>query len=324
MSVWEAILLGIVQGLTEFLPVSSSGHDVLAARVLGHDLPGLQKQAWVVLVHFASALAIASFFIVELVRGRRRAGAHAAADASVSQVGLAAAGASGGRLERRGGSAEEAATGPGAGLRLGLPEIVRWGWFLGAATVPAGLAYLIFRDFFDEVAYRHVEMVAGVLLVNALLLFVVDRLEPDGNELIHRIAPLSSVGLMVLLIGVAQSFALLPGISRSGSTIAVALLVGLRREEAVRFSFALGLVAILLATAKTLLEGKGLSDLVDVLGLQALSAGFLASLLASVGALWLLVGMVRRMRLRWFALYCLMVSLATFAWAAGGARPLLG
>ena len=295
MTTWEAIALGIVQGLTEFLPVSSSGHEVLAARLLGLDLPGAQKQAWVILVHVASAAAIAGFFAWEWWRHSWR---EVAAEGAAPHEG-----------------SDAQAT---AGASMGWIGWFRWAFYLGLGTVPAGLAYLAFQSFFDDVAFRHIELVGLALLANASLLLFVDRLKPNGQLRVGLTPFRSRHGMQILLIGVAQAFALLPGISRSGSTICAALLVGVERSEAVRFSFALGFVAILAATGKLVLEGAGVAELHRVLGLDVLIAGFLASLLTSIASLWLLLALVRRIRLVGFAVYCAAVGTATLVVAALG------
>ena len=278
MQVLEALLLGGLQGLTEFLPVSSSGHDVLARKLLGVEL-GDQAVAWEVLVHLASALAILVFFFVDMrnlpIFARRAAGPDAGAEA---------------------GAADE----PVPVARF----LWRWGLYLVLCTIPAGLVYIGLHKTIDS-AFDNATLVGCALLITGTVLFVVDRARPNGLVRVHEIAPGTGRMWGLLMIGVAQAFAIVPGFSRSGFTISAGLAAGLERSEAVRFSFYLGFVAI---AAAVVVKRDGLMTLHATLGTVPMLAGFAASFVVSLGALWLLLALVRGMRLRVFSFYC---------WAAG-------
>jgi undecaprenyl-diphosphatase len=248
VTIGQAIGLGALQGLTEFLPVSSSGHLVLAERLLGIEEPN--AVGFVVLVHAGSLAAIVGFFwreILSLLTTRRR--------------------------------------------------VILW---LIVGTVPAGLAYVALKDPIEGL-FQNPLAVGVALLVTGTVLVVGERLareERSLDELTWRDAA---------IVGVAQAFALVPGISRSGMTVSSGLASGLRRPAAVAFAFLLGAAAIGGGTA-----GK-VKDFIEMgaqTGWGPLAAGFAASLVVSVASLWLLTVVVRRKCLKWFALYCYLAGAA--------------
>ncbi|HSM56117.1 MAG TPA: undecaprenyl-diphosphate phosphatase [Candidatus Sulfomarinibacteraceae bacterium] len=204
MSILEAIFIGIVQGATEFLPISSSGHTILLPMLLDMSNPGLSLIA---IAHQGTLLAVLVYFFRDLW------------DVLVAVL---------------------------DGLRRGEPlgtRDARLGWYIVLGSVPAALAGLLLGDLFESIFARPV-FAAGFLLVTALLLYAGERLVRRRHQSQHkRIRELGAVD--ALLVGTFQMFALFPGISRSGSTITAALWRGLDRETAARFSFLLGVPAIL-------------------------------------------------------------------------------
>lgn len=292
MTIWEAIILGAVQGLTEFLPVSSSGHEVLAAELLGFDplahdtaLSSDARVSWIVLVHLASALAICVFLIWDLKH---------------LPFGRQASSAAGNAPNHN----EEPATGISQRAEIRRSFLLRWMQFLVLGTIPAGVAYLLLKHTIE--ASVNAPLVVGIaLIVNGTVLFLLDRFKPNGDLRLHRVAPLSGGGLRILAVGMAQALALIPGLSRSGMTITVGLWAGLERAEAVRYSFYLGLIAILAATAAKFRE---VGELTATLGADVMVAGFLSSFFFSLGSLWALYALVRGMRLIGFAVYCWIVG----------------
>ena len=207
MDAVQAIVLGIVQGLTEFLPVSSTAHLRIVPAFFGWDDPGAAFTAVVqlgtmaaVLVYFRRELwAIASHWI---------------------------------RHPRR---YED-------------PD-VRLGWFLIVATIPIGIFGFIFRDDIETGA-RNLWLIGTTLIVFALVLGYADRRGRHARE-IDQLSPRDGV-----LIGLAQSFSLIPGVSRSGATMSAGLLLGLQRPAAARFSFLLAVPAVV---------ASGLFELKDVI-----------------------------------------------------------
>ena len=269
MTIWEGLLLGLVQGLTEFLPVSSSGHLVLAHHALGLEEPSLFTE---VLLHAGTLLAITVVFWKDL-------------------CGLGLGGLDG-ALKILGGQGRESwRTNPALRLLV----------FLLLATVPVALVGLLFKDHIESIG-MYPGIVGMVLLVNGLMLLGSRKVQPGKVSL-------TEITLwMVLFVGTAQILALLPGISRSGTTIIAALVVGVQREGAGRLSFLLAVPAILGAT---LLEG------IQVLGQgagpeswSAVLAGTIVATVWGYAALRLLLRLVRRGRLHLFAPYCLVLGAA--------------
>lgn len=261
MNLPQAFLLGLLQGATEFLPVSSSGHLVLVPWLLGWSEPGLAFDA---VVHWGTALAIVAYFWRDWVTLAE----------AVSRS-----------LQTR------CFDDPHARLC----------WLIALGTVPAALAGYLLESFFEDMFARPAAA-AVFLLVTAVLLSGTERWsrrERDLNELGWGDAA---------AIGLAQALAILPGISRSGATIAGGLMRGLRREAAARFSF-------LLATPIVL--GAGLYKLVDLgragsLASQAavLALGFGAAAVTGFACIHFLLRYVQRYRLYPFAVYCALVGAA--------------
>ena len=244
----EAVALGVVQGLTEFLPISSSGHLVLARSLLGWtDMDA--NMAFSIAVHFGSLLAVLVFVrreLVEMVTTRRRLTAVVAL-----------------------------ATVPLVAAVLATPARE---WVKQLSTVPA---------------------VGGFLLCMALILMLVRKMSGKEEE-----GDLSYRG--ALLIGCAQVLAILPGISRSGITLAAGIRSGLRASQALRFAFLLAVPAIGGAFVLEIYEG-GLPGKLD---LGPMFGGGIASFLTSLWAMQVMAKIVKERNLVWFAIYCAVVGAA--------------
>jgi undecaprenyl-diphosphatase len=255
VSLAQALILGILQGATEFLPVSSSGHLVLIPWLLDWQAPGLVFDA---VVHWGTALAVVIYFRRDWI----------------SLIGAAI------RSLRRG---------------LSLEPEARLAWLIVLGTIPAALIGYLLEGFFEGMFARPVPA-AGFLLVTAALLTLSERLgrrERDLQALNWR---------DVLLIGLAQALAIFPGISRSGATIAAGLAVGLRREQAARFSFLLATPIIL---------GAGLLEVADVAQVGGLAGagavlviGFLGAAVVGLACIHFLIRFLRTRPLYPFAIYC--------------------
>ncbi|MGI9038682.1 MAG: undecaprenyl-diphosphate phosphatase [Gemmatimonadota bacterium] len=252
MSLLFAALLGIVQGLTEFLPVSSSGHLVMAEAMLGIDPPGV---AFEVLLHLATLCAVVWAY-------RARVGELAA--------GLV-------RVDR---------------------EAWRYTGLILLASVPAGVVGVLGRSEL-EAAFGQPVLAAAMLLVTGCVVFTLKFTGPRASD------PTPDVPRS-LWIGIAQAFAILPGISRSGSTVAVGAWRGLEVEKLAEFSFLLSIPAILGAS---LLQLGDMRDAAAI-GAGPLAVGFVFALAAGVLAIRLFVRMLRNRTFHHFAWYC---------WAAGTA-----
>lgn len=258
--VW-AVVLGIVQGITEFLPVSSSGHLAVAQEKLGLEGPRLLMTTALHAGTLGSILAVYWREAWELARGP---------------------------------------AGVVAPKRWGRGPRDRDGLATGAAVVVACLATvpvaLVLEPHVEPLG-RDMVSVAGLFFITALLLF---------GTLFTR-AGTRSVGLLLAIpVGIAQGLAVLPGISRSGMTIVVALILGADREEAVRFSFLAALPV--LAGAMVLEGGLELPELVARWPVYL--AGALVSFAVGWGSLRLLIGLTTRRRLHLFAPYLALLGLA--------------
>lgn len=252
MSDFEAFLLGIVQGLTEFLPVSSSGHLVIFGALLG--VEDESSLLFEVALHVATLVAIVIFY-------RRKI---------ASLI---------------------------VGVLRGDGEAVAYGAKLVVATLPAvGLA-LVARDEIER-AFAEPTLVALCLIATGAILWTTRR------TLLTASAPVPS-WLAALLIGCAQALAILPGISRSGTTVAVALALGVAPLAAAEFSFLMGIIAIAGAAVLMIPELGG----VGADAWQSIAIGGAAALVSGLAALWIFVWLLSRRAFYAFSYY---------VWAAAG------
>jgi len=254
MSIFEALLLGLVQGVTEFLPVSSSGH----LAVLEHlwKLPAESRLPLTTMLHGATALAVIFYFAPLLARLTRGLWARDTARRSSSW---------------------------------------RMVGFIVVASIPAGVIGVVFSDLIDR-AFSSPHLVGLMLLVTGGVLFGTRFSQPQGKTSWVR----------VFLVGIGQAIAILPGISRSGATIASGLYLGMERKEAFEFSVLLAIPAI---AGAFLLEFRKVD--LAVLNPPALAVGMVAAFLAGLAALFLLARAVAGRKLHWFGFYCWLAGLAT-------------
>lgn len=264
MSVLEAIFLGIVQGLTEFLPVSSSGHLAIAQ----HYLPNFHQPGVLfdVLLHLGTLLTIIIYFRREIF-----------------SIFTSLLPKPQGGLDPR----EEAARKAHRNLAF----------FIVVGSLPAAGVGLGFEQQLIKL-FSSILLVGAMLMVTGTALFLAESI-PQSAPGKRQIGTGNA-----LIIGLAQAFAIIPGISRSGLTIAAALLRGIEGEAAVRFSFLLSIPAILGAVA---LSCKDL-DQIPAGEIWAYVAGSLTAVIIGLASLWLLQKMVRLRRLRLFAYYCWVVG----------------
>ena len=266
MNLPAAVLLGIVQGLTEFLPVSSSAHLILARAFFGWETPPEFGLAFDVALHVGTLAAILAFFRRDVL-------------AMLASV--------------------PALFNPDPGHHGRLARLIVIG------TMPVVIVGLAFNDLVEQVL-RTPAVAAGALAAGAALMFVAERAgRPGRDERAVRV-------LDAVLIGCAQASALVPGVSRSGATIAIGMLLGLRREAAARFTFLLSIPAMLAAAGKEALE----------IGHLPLGAGaielFLAGTVVSAVVGYLTIKYFLRFlainRLDVFAYYRLALAVCTLIW----------
>ena len=257
MTFLDAILLGILQGATEFLPVSSSGHLALAQNLLDEFAqPGLLFD---ILLHVGTMIAVIGYFWKDL-------------------LGLL--------------------TSPWRRDETGLVQR-RMLALIVLGSVPTALIGLSFKDQFEGLFDRPM-IVCLMLLVTGSLLIVAERFR-SGQRTQEQMTWKDAV-----VVGIVQGLAIIPGISRSGSTIATLLLRGVDGETAARFSFLLALPAVFGAA---LLSLKDL-DQVTTDVIPAYLAGTGAALLTGLICIHFLMGIIRRRRLNWFAYYCWVAGIA--------------
>lgn len=246
MTTFEAVLMGIVQGLTEFLPVSSSGHLVLGQELLGIDAPGVTFE---VVVHLATLCAV-----VWVYRGR---------------IGGLLTGMAGGRS-----------------------EAWRYAGLILLASIPAGLVGLLGERWFER-AFDEPVLAAAMLLVTGVVVYSLKYAGRRASESLPD-------ARRSLWVGVAQAAAILPGISRSGATVAAGAWLGVQPVRMAEFSFLMSVPAI---------GGAGLLQLGEVgevagIGATTLAAGFVAAAVTGVAAIRLFVHMLRAGTFHHFAWYC--------------------
>jgi undecaprenyl-diphosphatase len=245
----QAVIMGIVQGLTEFLPVSSSGHLVVVPALFGWDDPFITSLEFSVMLHLGTLVALLVYFRRDWVR-IIPAGVRALRDRSFE----------------------------------GDPDR-RLAWLIAAATVPAGIVGFLFDDLISE-RFRQVGLVALMLVVGGAILWLAERNGPRDRE-IGGLTFGRAVG-----IGAAQALALVPGISRSGISIAAGLFAGLEREAAARFAFLMAMPITAAAGAYetlNLLRGESTVDVQPA----PLVVGMVASLIAGFVAI---AGLLRFLR----------------------------
>lgn len=268
MNVFQSILLGIVQGLTEFLPVSSSGHLVIIPNLLGWRFPEDVAFAFDVLVQVATLVGVFAYFWDDLVHIVR-----------AFIAGL-------------------------VGRRPFTDPQARLGWYLIVATIPAGLVGLLIKDFIAA-AFSDAVGTALSLFGTAALLVAAERIG-------RRSRTLQDFGWKdAWWFGVFQALAIIPGISRSGATIAGGMAIHFDRRSAARFSFLMSIPVMLAAGV------LAITDLVKIPNFGALLPvflpGFLAAAVTGYLAIRWLLGYLVKHSLYIFAAYCVLIGLVTLA-----------
>lgn len=255
METIDAIILGIIQGLTEFLPVSSSGHLELGKAILeDHSIPE-ESLLFTVVLHFATALSTIVVFrkdIWEIISGL---------------------------------------------LQFKWNEESQFSVKIIISMLPAVFIGLFFEEQLEAFFGGNIRFVGFMLLITAALLYFADKAKDTGKKVSFGNA---------LIVGVSQAIAMLPGISRSGATISTSVLLGVDKSKAARFSFLMVVPLIFGKIAKDLMSGElnfnGDNNF-------AMGAGFIAAFVAGLAACTWMIQLVRKSKLSYFAIYCLIVGL---------------
>lgn len=272
MEWWQALILGIVQGLTEFLPVSSSGHLMIFKELLGVDAEGFLD--FTVTVHFATVLSTIIVFwsaIWSLLKGIFKFRYNDETDYVAKLI---------------------------------------------VSMVPVAVVGLFFKDSVESLFGENLFVVAISLIITALLLFLSDnadrffRCRRSVSDTVNENGRRNGLSfLQAFIVGLGQACAVAPGLSRSGTTIATGLISGVKREVMAQFSFLMVLVPILGEQLLTVIdavgEGAGMA-----LPFADLFLGFAGAFLAGLVSCKAMVAIVKKAKLTYFALYCLVVALA--------------
>ena len=260
MSWWEALILGIVQGLTEFLPVSSSGHLEIGQTLLG--TAGEENLLFAIVVHTATVLSTLCILwreVAQLFRGTFTTTAWNEEKQYVAKILV--------------------------------------------SMIPVFIIGMFFKDEVEEFFGNGLTLVGICLIVTAILLYLSEWLQKRLNRPTHEVTWRDA-----FIIGCAQAVAVLPGLSRSGTTIATGLLCGVKKESVAQFSFLMVLIPILGEAFLSLLDlVKG--EVNSTLGWLPLTVGFVAAFVSGCFACRFMIDIVRRQRLVYFAVYCLAVGL---------------
>jgi len=267
MSFFQAIFLGIIQGITEFLPISSSGHLVIFPYFFNWQLPEKETFIFNVLVQVGTLVAVIFYFRKDLV---------AILVEFFKQ------------------------------LFAGKPfatQNAKMGWLLIAATIPAGLAGLLFSDLVEE-AFSSPLFVGVALILTAGMMVLAEKVSQQIGEL-HAVNLPSA-----LTMGMMQMFALFPGILRSGATISGGLLWHLRRETAGKFSFLMSIPIMLaaggLSTYKMIKEVPDLGNFLPIMAI-----GFITAMVVGYFAIRWLLKFLTKNSLAYFSAYCFLLGIVT-------------
>lgn len=272
MTYLESIVLGLVQGLTEFLPVSSSGHLTIGKALFGIETGDLTFE---IVVHAATVLSTIVAFhaeILDLLKGFFSFLAKGFAPKSKD-----------------------------GGFRVN-PQ-TDYLFKIAVSMIPVFIVGMFFKDYVESIFGSGLLVVGVMLLVTSLLLFLSERIKSGAKDIGYKEA---------FIVGIAQACAVLPGLSRSGSTIATGLLLGVDKSKIAKFSFLMVLVPIL-GEAFLELLGGGFSPKESGIAPGVLLAGGVSAFLSGLFACKLMINIVRRAKLWIFSLYCLAVGVITIA-----------
>lgn len=254
MDFFESLILGIIQGLTEFLPVSSSGHLEIGKAILGNQFEAKESLVFTIILHAATALSTVFVFrndILEIIKGLFNTQNNEARIFSLKII---------------------------------------------LSMIPATFVGLFFENQIASLFNENLLLVGAMLLVTAALLFLADRAKETENGITYSNAT---------VIGVVQAVAILPGISRSGATIATAVLLGLDRQKAARFSFLMVLPLIFGSMAKSILDFQGAEQNLEWM---PLTVGFIGAFITGIIACQWMIALVKKSQLKYFSVYCIVVG----------------
>jgi len=251
----DSLILGIIQGLTEFLPVSSSGHLELGKSLLGDNSLPKESMIFTVVLHFATALSTIVVFrkdIIEIIK-----------------------------------------------------ELLKFEWNSNTqfifkiiiSMLPAALIGVFFETELESLFSNNIVLVGAMLIITGLLLLLADRAQNTSKNVSFKNA---------FTVGVAQAVAILPGISRSGATISTAVLLGIDKTKAARFSFLMVIPLIFGKIFKDIFSGELSYENAQI---TSLGIGFIAAFVSGLLACTWMIRLVKNSQLKYFAYYCAVVGI---------------
>ena len=255
MDYLDSLILGIIQGLTEFLPVSSSGHLELGKSILGDNSLPKESMIFTVVLHFATALSTIVVFrkdIIEIIK-----------------------------------------------------ELLKFEWNSNTqfifkiiiSMLPAAFIGVFFETELESLFSNNIVLVGAMLIITGLLLLLADRAQNTSKNVSFKNA---------FTVGVAQAVAILPGISRSGATISTAVLLGIDKTKAARFSFLMVIPLIFGKIFKDIFSGELSYENAQI---TSLSIGFIAAFVSGLLACTWMIRLVKNSQLKYFAYYCGVVGI---------------
>lgn len=255
MDYLDSLILGIIQGLTEFLPVSSSGHLELGKSILGDSSLPKESMIFTVVLHFATALSTIVVFrkdIIEIIK-----------------------------------------------------ELLKFEWNSNTqfifkiiiSMLPAALIGVFFETELESLFSNNIVLVGAMLIITGLLLLLADRAQNTSKNVSFKNA---------FTVGVAQAVAILPGISRSGATISTAVLLGIDKTKAARFSFLMVIPLIFGKIFKDIFSGELSYENAQI---TSLGIGFIAAFVSGLLACTWMIRLVKNSQLKYFAYYCAVVGI---------------
>ena len=283
MTLWQAILLGIIQGLTEFIPISSSGHLILAEKLMGLEklLSPEQVTAFIAVIQLGTLAAVLVYFARDIV------------EISFGFVE--------GTLHWLRGRRDEEST-----------SRARLGWLIILGTIPIATVGLAAKKLIEGSSTKNLYLISASMIIWAVLLWIAERVGNGRKEM-------KDIGIPdAVVVGFAQVFALIPGSSRSGTTIAGALAVGISRPTAARFSFLLSIPAI---AASGLLELKEALSNLHGIGHANLLIATITSAIVGYASIAFLLSYLRKHNTNLFVGYRLVAGFALLSLVLLGVLP---
>ena len=254
MDYFEAFLLGVVQGLTEFLPISSSGHIEISKVILGSSFDKNEGLLFTIILHFATSLSTMFFFrkdIIDIFKGL---------------------------------------------LTKKWNESKKFSLSILISMIPAVFIGLLYEDFINSLFNGNLILVAAMLYITGLLLFLSDFLKLKKKEITYKNS---------FIIGLAQAIAILPGISRSGASIATSVIMGIDREKAARFSFIMVIPLIFGSMFKSMIDYDFNFESFNIISLLI---GFISAFITGLFACKWMIRLVKSSKLYYFSIYCWIVG----------------